>query len=71
MNRSAGSKKFIRLFAAAGMVESRIIRTEKMQNIPKSALGNLIAAATNAFFKNLSIAKIIPSETTKCNTPTT
>lgn len=69
MNKSAGSKKLIKLVAAAGTVESRIIRTENMQNIPNRALGNLIAAATNAFFKNLSMARIIPSETTKCNTP--
>lgn len=52
-------------------MESRIIKIENIQNIPNSALGNLIAAATNASFKNLSIAKIIPSETTKCNTSNT
>lgn len=71
MNKSAGSKKFIKLVATAGTVESRITRTENIQNIPKSALGNLMEAATNAFFKNLSIARIIPSETTRCRTPTT
>lgn len=71
MNKSAGWKKFIKLVAAAGMVESRIIRTENMQNMPNKALGNLIAAATNAFFNNLSVARIIPSETSKCKIPNT
>lgn len=69
MKRSAGSKKFIKFVAATGIVESRIIRTENMQNIPNKALGNLIAAATKAFFKNLSTARIIPSDTTKCEIP--
>lgn len=71
MKRRAGSKKFIKLVAAEGMVESSIIRTEKMQNIPNRALGNLIAAAKNAFFNNLSSASINPRDTTKCKTPTT
>jgi hypothetical protein len=46
-------------------------KTENMQNMPNRALGNLIAAATNAFFNNLSIARIIPSETSKCKIPIT
>lgn len=71
MNNKAGSKKFITLAAAAGIVASRIIRTLNMQNMPNSALGNLIAAATNALFNNLSVARIIPSETSKCKIPIT
>ena len=71
MNNSAGSKKFIKLVAAAGIVTSRMTKTENTQNMPNRALGNLIAAATNAFFSNLSIARIIPSETSKCKTPIT
>ncbi|KAM1172873.1 hypothetical protein ACFX2G_023409 [Malus domestica] len=59
--KSAGSK-FIKLVATAGTVESRITRTENLQNIPKSALENLMAAVTNAFFKNLSIARKIPTD---------
>jgi hypothetical protein len=71
MNKRAGSKKFIKPVAAAGMVESSTTRMENIQNMPNRALGNLIAAATNAVFKNLSIAKIIPSETIKCIIPNT
>jgi hypothetical protein len=52
MNKKAGSKKSTNALAAGGTVESRIIKTENIQNIPNNALGNLIAAATNAFFKN-------------------
>ena len=66
MNKSAGSKKLIKLVAASGIVESRIIKIENMQNIPNKALGNFIAAATNAFFNNFSTTRIIPSDTTKC-----
>lgn len=69
MNMRAGSKKFIKLVAAAGTVVSSITKTENIQNIPNNALGNFIEAATKAFFKNLSIARTNPSETTKCNTP--
>lgn len=65
MNSKAGSKKFINALAAAGTVESRIIKTENIQNIPNNALGNLMAAATNACFKNLSIAIISPRDTIK------
>lgn len=71
MNMNAGSKKFITAVAADGTVESRIIKTENIQNIPNNALGNLIAAATNAFFKNLSVARKSPRDTIKCNTPNT
>lgn len=71
MNMSAGSKKFVKLVAAAGTMESRITRMENIQNIPNKALGNFIAAATNAFFKNLSNARINPSETAKWATPIT
>ena len=71
MNMRAGSKKFIKLVAAAGTVVSSMTNTENIQNIPNNALGNFIAAATKAFFKNLSIARTIPSETTKCNAPNT
>lgn len=71
MNSSAGSKKFIKLVATAGTVESRIIRMENIQNIPKSALGNLMEAATNACFKKLSIARKIPTETIRCKIPST
>ena len=66
MNRNAGSKKLIIPFAAAGTTESNIIRTEKIQNIPNKALGNLMDAATKACFKNWSAASMIPSETNKC-----
>lgn len=65
MNKSAGSKKFVNAVAAEGTVASRVIRTENMQNIPNKALGNLIAAATNAFFRNMSAARISPRDTTK------
>ena len=71
MNIKAGSKKFIKAVAAEGTVESRAIKTENIQNIPNNALGNLMAAAANAFFKNLSTARISPRETIKCNSPTT
>ena len=71
MNKKAGSKKLITLAAAAGITVSRIIRIENVQNIPNSALGNLIDADTKACFSNLSVATIIPSETTKCSTPNT
>lgn len=71
MKIKAGSKKFIRAVAAEGTVESRIIKTENMQNIPNNALGNLIAAATNACFKNLSTARIVPRDTIKWNIPNT
>lgn len=71
MNKSAGSKKLIKLVAASGIVESRIIKIENMQNIPNKALGNFIAAATNAVFNNFSITRIIPSDTTKCAIPNT
>lgn len=71
MNIKAGSKKFIKAVAAEGTVESRMIKTEKIQNIPNNALGNLMAAATNAFFNNLSIATISPRDTIKCNSPNT
>ncbi|KAK1325008.1 hypothetical protein QJS10_CPA01g00985 [Acorus calamus] len=56
MNRVAGSKKPINPAAADGATTSRAIKTEKTQNIPKRALGNLIEAATKALFKNLSTA---------------
>lgn len=65
MNINAGSKKLTNAVAAAGTVESRIIRTENMQNIPNNALGNLIAAATNACFRNLSTARMRPRDTAK------
>lgn len=71
MNKRAGSKKFIKAVAAGGTIKSRMIKTENIQNIPNNALGNLIAAATKACFKNLSIARISPKETTKCNSPNT
>ena len=71
MNMKAGSKKFIKAVAAEGRVESRTIRSENIQNIPNNALGNLMAAATNAFFKYLSIARISPRDTIKWKSPTT
>lgn len=42
------------------------MRTEKIQNIPNRALGNLMEAATKACFKNRSAASMIPSDTNKC-----
>lgn len=71
MNINAGSKKLINAVAAAGTVESRTIRTENMQNIPNNALGNLIAASTNTFFRNLSATTISPRDTTKWTNPNT
>jgi len=65
MNKSAGSKKLTNAAAAEGTVASRVMRTENMQNIPNKALGNLIAAATNACFRNLSAARIRPRDTAK------
>ena len=65
------AKKSIKPVAAARIVESSITRMEKIQNMPNSALGNRIAAATNAFFKILSVARIIPSEIIKCAIPKT
>lgn len=61
-----GSKKFIKIVAAVGITKSRIKRMENIQNIPKSALGNLIAAAANAFSKPLSREIIIARETIQC-----
>ena len=71
MKSVVGSKKSIRLVAAAGTTESKTMRTENTQNMPKSALGNLIEAAAKAFFKSLSDARIMPRDTAKCNILTT
>lgn len=70
MNKVAGSKKPIKPIAADGAIESKTISTEKTQNIPKRALGNFIAAATKACLRNLSAARISPSDTTKCKIST-
>lgn len=51
MNRVAGSKKPTKPFAAEGAKLSSTISTENTQNIPKSALGNLMAAATKALLR--------------------
>lgn len=48
---------------------SQTTSTEKTQNMPKRALGNLMDAATNAFLRNLSAASIMPSDTSRCATP--
>lgn len=71
MNIIPGSKNFIKATAAEGIAQSRIIKTEKIQNIPNRALGNSIEAATKAFFKRKSMARMRPSETTQCSTPNT
>lgn len=71
MNSVAGSKKFVNAFAADGAATSKTIKTVKTQNIPKRALGNLMAAATKAFFRNLSAAKINPRDTARWRTPIT
>ena len=69
MNIVAGSKKFMNAFARGGANVSKTTSTEKTQNMPKRALGNLMPAATNAFLRNLSAASIMPSDTTRCATP--
>ncbi|RWV83201.1 hypothetical protein BHE74_00033171 [Ensete ventricosum] len=66
MNRVAGSKKPTKPIAADGVAKSNTVRTENTQNIPKRALGNLIAAATKACFRSLSAARIAPSDTARC-----
>lgn len=71
MNNVAGSKKSINALAAEGIAESKTMRAVNTQNIPKRALGNLMAAATKARFRNLSAARINPRETTRCRRPIT
>lgn len=65
MKSVAGSKKSMKPLAREGARVSRTRSTEKTQNMPKSALGNLMAAAANACFRYLSVASTIPSDTAR------
>lgn len=71
MNNVAGSKNPIMAEAAAGENTSSTVSTVNVQNIPNRALGNLMAAAAKALFREKSAARINPSDTARCKIPTT
>lgn len=69
MNKVAGSNNSMNPLARAGANVSKTTRTEKTQNIPNRALGNLMDAATNACLRSLSVASTMPSDTSRCAIP--